>query len=166
MTVSVFESIDDVGSSRIRIGASFKNARATQIRWRSPTDSCAPPSPSTVLYPFGSFSMKSCAFADLAASTISGIVASSRPYRMLSTIGPEKSSGVCSTTLTCSRSDFTFSLRTSIPSTRTAPDCGSWNRLIKLMSVVLPAPVGPTIATRLAGSTANVMSLSVAVRPV
>ncbi len=36
MTASVFESIEEVGSSRIRIGASLRNARATQMRWRSP----------------------------------------------------------------------------------------------------------------------------------
>ena len=48
MTASVFESIDDVGSSRIRIGASLRNARATQMRWRSPPESCAPRSPSSV----------------------------------------------------------------------------------------------------------------------
>ena len=48
ITDSVLESIDEVGSSRIRIGASRMNARATQIRWRSPPESCAPPSPSSV----------------------------------------------------------------------------------------------------------------------
>ena len=48
ITASVFESIDEVGSSRIRIGASLRNARATQMRWRSPPDSCAPRSPSSV----------------------------------------------------------------------------------------------------------------------
>ena len=45
MTLSVFESIDDVGSSRIRIGASLMNARATQMRWRSPPGEPAPFSP-------------------------------------------------------------------------------------------------------------------------
>ena len=48
ITASVFESIDEVGSSRIRIGASFRNARATASRWRSPPDSSAPRSPSFV----------------------------------------------------------------------------------------------------------------------
>ncbi len=48
ITASVFESIAEVGSSRIRIGAPRMNARATAIRWRSPPDSCAPPSPSSV----------------------------------------------------------------------------------------------------------------------
>ena len=34
-----FESIDDVGSSSTRIGASLMKARATAIRWRSPPES-------------------------------------------------------------------------------------------------------------------------------
>ena len=38
----------EVGSSRIRIGASLMNARATQMRWRSPPESCAPRSPNCV----------------------------------------------------------------------------------------------------------------------
>ena len=48
MTASVFESIEEVGSSRIRIGASLRKARATQIRWRSPPEICAPRSPNSV----------------------------------------------------------------------------------------------------------------------
>ena len=48
ITASVRESIDDVGSSRIRIGASRRNARATAIRWRSPPEIFAPRSPSIV----------------------------------------------------------------------------------------------------------------------
>ena len=48
MTASVCESIAEVGSSRIRIGASLRNARATQMRWRSPPESRAPRSPSSV----------------------------------------------------------------------------------------------------------------------
>jgi hypothetical protein len=44
----VRESIEEVGSSRIRIGAFFRNARATEMRWRSPPDSSAPRSPSFV----------------------------------------------------------------------------------------------------------------------
>ena len=67
MMASVFESIDDVGSSRMRIGASLRNARATQMRWRSPPDSRTPRSPMSVWYPSASRSMKSWALAALAA---------------------------------------------------------------------------------------------------
>ncbi len=48
ITASVFESIEEVGSSRMRIGASLMKARATQMRWRSPPESWAPRSPSSV----------------------------------------------------------------------------------------------------------------------
>ena len=50
ITASVLESIDEVGSSRIRIGASLRKARATQIRCRSPPESWAPRSPISVWY--------------------------------------------------------------------------------------------------------------------
>ena len=42
MTASVFESIEEVGSSRSRIGASLRKARATEIRWRSPPEQLGP----------------------------------------------------------------------------------------------------------------------------
>ena len=48
ITDSVFESIEEVGSSRIRIGASLRNARAIEIRCRSPPDRRAPRSPISV----------------------------------------------------------------------------------------------------------------------
>ena len=79
MTASVFESIEEVGSSRSRIGASLRNARATEIRWRSPPDNLAPRSPITVSYCSGRPMMKSWALAALAAATISSMLASSRP---------------------------------------------------------------------------------------
>src|SRR5687768_17818284 len=53
ITSSVLVSTDEVGSSRIRIGAFLTNARATEIRWRSPPESFAPRSPRMVLYPSG-----------------------------------------------------------------------------------------------------------------
>ena len=66
ITSSVFESIEDVGSSRIRIGASLRNARATQIRWRSPPESWAPRSPSCRLVALrAAREMKSWALAAL-----------------------------------------------------------------------------------------------------
>jgi hypothetical protein len=49
MTVrSVPTSSALVGSSRIRIGAFFKNARAIAMRCLSPPDSCIPRSPAIV----------------------------------------------------------------------------------------------------------------------
>ena len=48
MAASVPASTALVGSSRIRIGASFRNARAREIRWRSPPDKVRPRSPTAV----------------------------------------------------------------------------------------------------------------------
>ena len=53
ITASVRESIDAVGSSRIRMPAFFRNARAMQSRWRSPPDRRTPRSPICVSYPSG-----------------------------------------------------------------------------------------------------------------
>ena len=46
---SVFVSTALVGSSRMRMGASLRKARASEMRWRSPPDSCTPRSPTSVL---------------------------------------------------------------------------------------------------------------------
>ena len=48
ISASVSASSDDVGSSRIRIGASRRMARAIVMRCFSPSDSVAPCSPTTV----------------------------------------------------------------------------------------------------------------------
>jgi hypothetical protein len=48
MRASVSLSMALVGSSRIRIGASLRKARAMAIRWRSPPDSLVPRSPTGV----------------------------------------------------------------------------------------------------------------------
>ena len=78
ITASVLTSTELVGSSRIRIGASFRNARASEIRWRSPPDSRMPRSPTCVAYPSGSATMKSWMLAAAAAASISSCVASGR----------------------------------------------------------------------------------------
>src|SRR5262249_14396627 len=60
-------STELVGSSRIRIGASFRNARASAMRWRSPPESRIPRSPTSVSYPSENVRTKSSAFAARAA---------------------------------------------------------------------------------------------------
>ena len=60
----------EVASSRIRIGASLRIARAIAMRCRWPPDSRTPRSPTCVSKPAGIASMKSSAFAARAASTI------------------------------------------------------------------------------------------------
>ena len=98
IVASVWTSSELVGSSRMRTGASFRNARASEMRCRSPPDSFMPRSPTWVLYPSGKLSMKSCASANSAASTISPIVASGIAKRMFSAIVVEKSKVSCKTT--------------------------------------------------------------------
>ena len=69
--------------------------------------------------------MKSWALAAFAAATTSSMLAPRRPYSMFDAIVPENSSGSCSTTLICARSDASLSVRMSMPSTRIRPSWGS-----------------------------------------
>src|SRR5437667_98918 len=61
IVASVWTSSELVGSSRMRTGASFRNARASEMRCRSPPDSFMPRSPTWVLYPLG----RSCGRVDV-----------------------------------------------------------------------------------------------------
>ena len=70
---------------------------------------------------------------------------------MLSPIVPENSSGSWSTMLICARSDSSVRSRTSWPSSRTRPLLRVVEARDQADSVLLPAPVGPTIATRVPG---------------
>ena len=125
MTASVFESIEDVGSSRIRIGASLRNARATQMRWRSPPESCAPRSPSSVSYPCGSRSMKSWALAclrrldDLVHRRVEPAVADVLGDR------PREEQRLLQDDADLVAQRVQLQLRTSIPSSRIRPSRGS-----------------------------------------
>mmetsp|Transcript_9713 Transcript_9713/g.29257 ORF Transcript_9713/g.29257 Transcript_9713/m.29257 type:complete len:112 (-) Transcript_9713:1991-2326(-) len=83
-----------VASSRIRMGESLMRARAMAMRCRWPPDSRLPRSPTLVWYPSGSSIMKSCALASLAACSTSSLLHRPyRPYAMLSSIVPAKSTG-------------------------------------------------------------------------
>ena len=53
----------------------------------------------------------------------------------------------CSTMLIWARSESTVKVRMSWPSTRTAPDCGSYSRGSSWAIVLFPAPLCPTSAT-------------------
>ena len=83
---SLSTSKDAVASSIRMIGASFKNARAIEILWRSPPDSSEPFSPIMVSHFCGIFSIKSSQFANFAAAITSSSVASFLPIRMFSII--------------------------------------------------------------------------------
>ena len=82
-----------------------------------------------------------------AAHSTSARVAPSRPYAMFSATVPEKSSGSCVTSPHCRRTEARLASRTSAPSTRTAPPCGSAKRIANSAAVLLPAPLSPTSAT-------------------
>jgi len=73
------------------MGESRTIARAIPMRCRSPPDSVCPRSPTRVSYPSGRRTMKSCAFARRAASTISFSDAEGRPYAMFSRTVARKS---------------------------------------------------------------------------
>ena len=61
---------------------------------------------------------------------------------------------------TVSSSDCRVTSRTSWPPTRTAPDSASYSRATRWVTVVLPAPDGPTRAIICPGSAVNEMSRS------
>ena len=69
--------------------------------------------------------MKVCAFAIRAASSISARVAPGLPYAMFSATLPVNSTGSCPTSPSTDRSQRTFSVFTSAPSSSTEPSCGS-----------------------------------------
>uniref|UniRef100_A0A0E0NB08 Uncharacterized protein n=1 Tax=Oryza rufipogon TaxID=4529 RepID=A0A0E0NB08_ORYRU len=73
----------------------------------------------------GSWEMKLCALAALAAATTSSAVASSFPNRMFSLMLVANSAGSWLTSPICARSHFSRSLRMSTPSTITSPADGS-----------------------------------------
>src|SRR5438132_160272 len=155
IVASVWTSRLLVGSSRIRIGASLRNARASEMRCRSPPDSFIPRSPTWVSYPSGRLSMKSCASANSAASTISSIVASGIANRMFSAMLVENSKVSCKTTPNWFRRSATRYCLRSTPSKVIAPSVGSKNRTIRLDNVVLPEPVGPTTPRHMPGEISN-----------
>uniref|UniRef100_A0A0E0CH19 Uncharacterized protein n=1 Tax=Oryza meridionalis TaxID=40149 RepID=A0A0E0CH19_9ORYZ len=73
----------------------------------------------------GSWEMKLCALAALAAATTSSAVASSFPNRMFSRMLVANSAGSWFTSPICARSHFSRSRRMSTPSTVTSPANGS-----------------------------------------
>ena len=83
-SVSFSASSEAVASSMITMGASFRIARAMEMRCRSPPDSIEPFSPITVSYPFGSLSTNPSHCAARAACKTSSSEAPCLPMRMFS----------------------------------------------------------------------------------
>lgn len=94
---SVATSSADVASSKSRIGASRKMARAMAMRCVCPSENPRPFSPIFWLKVSGSFSTNSQAHAIFKASTISSSVAFSLAMRMFSAMVPDKMVFPCGT---------------------------------------------------------------------
>ena len=95
--------------------------------------------------------MKSWASALRAASSISAGLVVGWPYAMLLRTVSLNRIVSCVTCAICRRSEASVSSRTSFPSIRMRPEVTSKKRGIRLTSVDLPAPLGPTSGQHLAG---------------
>ena len=83
---------------------------------------------------------------------------------MFSAIVSENRNGSCGTKPMAPRSVASGISRTSTPSMKTVPGGGSCSRGSRLMSVDLPEPVGPTIATVCPAATVSETSRDVVAR--
>ena len=114
-----------VASSRIKIGASCKYARARVMRCRSPPERKPPTSPSTVSYPSGRRIMRSWMHAARAAVSTSARVADGFDSAIL--VWTESFDNVtsCRTIATRESSHEKLASRTSTPLMRTTPSLTS-----------------------------------------
>ena len=144
--VSFSTSREAVASSKRMIGAFFRNARAIEIRWRSPPESSQPFSPILVCHPSGNFSANSSTLASFAAAMTCSSVASLFPIRIFSRI--VLSNSVTSwNTMEYRESSVSGSIRdTSMPPTVIFPLLISQNLAASRDTVVFPPPDGPTKA--------------------
>ena len=136
-----------MASSKITTGAFFNITRAMAIRCCSPPERYTPFVPITVSAPWGSFSRISSHWALWRAAMISSRVASGLPIRTFSKIEALIRRLFWNTKETVFISSSLAMCFTSTPPIFTCPPCGSKNRQIRLASVVLPPPEGPTKAT-------------------
>src|SRR6185312_9405097 len=136
-----------VASSRNNKGAFLSSAAAMQMRCFCPVETprASRARPSMVSYPRSMRSISSCTLAAFAASITSAIDASGREMRMLFAIVSRKRNGSWSTIALWSIKSACLMLRRSTPSNVIRPLFGSYRRSMSAMSVVLPAPDGPTM---------------------
>ena len=97
---------------------------------------------------------------DAIAARTSSSVAPGRPIRTFSSTVPWNRWPSWGPTTIRSRSEANDARRRSTPPYDTVPDPGSYIRAMSLASVDLPAPVGPTSATRSPRRTVSVTSAS------
>ena len=146
ISTSFSGSREAVASSSKIIGASFKRARAMEIRWRSPPESVEPFSPKIVLYPSGNRCTNASQQAALAAAKTCSSVASIFPILILfQTVSLNK--------VTSWNTKDIYPMRysgsrvfTSTPPMVTVPLFTSQKRAINRDIVLLPLPEGPTKA--------------------
>ncbi len=143
MWVSMLES----ASSRIKMRGSRKMARASAVRCFWPPERLTPRSPTTVSSPRGSCSRSLLSRAVVRASSTSASLAESTPYITFSRSVSENRNVSCGTYPTERRKVSSGNRRMSTPSIKTWPSSASRIRGTRLMRVVLPAPVIPTMAT-------------------
>mmetsp|Transcript_15303 Transcript_15303/g.24901 ORF Transcript_15303/g.24901 Transcript_15303/m.24901 type:complete len:248 (-) Transcript_15303:1433-2176(-) len=143
---SLSASSAEVASSKRTIGGFLSIARAIATRCFCPPDNVIPRSPTGVAIPSGKFSIKSRAFATLAASFTWSLCASKLPYLILSSIVPEKRTGSCITTPMRDLNQCGSILVISIPSILTEPLIGSYSRIKRNPIVLFPLPLPPTRA--------------------
>ena len=81
---------------------------------------------------------------------------------MLAPIVSSKSTGSCVSSAEAPRTLASVASRRSCPSIRMAPATGSKKRRIRLSTVLLPAPLGPTSATFWPGAISRLKSARIA----
>ncbi len=148
MRASVSVSTEENASSRTRIGASERSARARAVRCFWPPESVIPRSPTTVSRPFGKRATSGARPAARTAASISARDASGRANATFAASVSEKRNVSCGTAarLRLTRAAAALPSR-SRPPTKIVPGGGSSTRRRRFRSVDLPAPVRPTIAT-------------------
>src|SRR6056297_3431689 len=152
-----------LASSSTSTAGSTNAARASDTNWRSPADSREPRSRTSVWMPSGNSSKRSSAPIASKAARMSSSPALDRATRTLSATVPPNRNPSWGTTTTRWRSDAIVASRRSTPPNEIVPSVGSYRRAISFASVDLPAPVGPTSASRSPSATVIDTSLNTGV---
>ena len=137
---------------------SVASARASAVRCFCPPESVMPRSPTVVSKPCGNSRTSFSSWATAAAHSARGSLPSASATFSRTVAENRKLS--CGTKPIAPRSVASGSRRTSWPSTKTVPGGGSKSLGKSDTSVLLPQPVGPTIATVRPAGTSSSMSWS------
>ena len=140
------------GSSSTRMGKSASRARATATRWRCPPDRRRPVGPTGGGEAVGQPG-EPVAQADPGQDVLELVVggACAGPTRRFSASVVSKRWGLCSTSPTTRRTSSAARRSSGTPSSVASPASAGRKRTRTSASVDLPAPLGPTSATRRPG---------------